>query len=939
MQKSIWKLAALAGVVGIGCLVVLQAGRGLTRPDANGDKNEGRFEDFESAGPASDPSNAAEATSLRSVPADDSESDGTDETEIGFGQYEPAGGANVASRREDDATGNPFAANLEPDPFAPDGDEAENVPPTAKSATLAGGPRFPGAAGTSAPTAGGLDFRSGSDDSPRAVTPEKVNPFAASAPDESQGGLHAASGTSGNDASSRENPFAQTDVEEPVNSSRITPTGGPFELADDANNSGTPPVNGIRASSHNVEATAGDLFESTTSEMETAVQADPASGAEGKQTDNPFGDDGPDLLGSSTDAEDDENDSGTDLSTNPPDQGYRSLPVDDSSNDAPPFGKAPPSAIPATDAESDRPVNNEPPTEAEPFPSFERTPMPRSMAEPKSAKRLRPDPAAFEGNSTVSEPPVRLGTSDAADDPSSTPEPTTIEEKNTPQFPEADRPETLPDPISDEPDRISPKPKAVRLVPPTEDDLSGDATIDESAPIGPKRPQLSIVKQAPRQARLGEPLIYSIVVQNLGGSPAHQVIVEDRIPKRTRLTGTIPQAEMFEKKLIWKLGTLKPKEERKIQVRVVPVEEGQIGSIATVNFVAEVASRTLITAPSLKLELTGPQQTEVGRRVTFRFKVINDGTSDATGVVIRNLMPPELKHSGGNDLEYEVGTLPAGKSREVSLTVSAVQAGSVLNKAVVTADGDLSADAAARLRIDEAALEITRTGPERHFLGRSATFLIRVTNKAKQPIGPLTIVEKVPTGLEFISASDGGQYNAVQRTVAWRIDRMLVPTESHEVSLALSAKAIGVHSGMVTASGPGGRRAAIESRSKVVGLAALSANVDGLGGPVAVGESVSLKLSISNRGNAAAKGVRLRVELPDQLTLAGSEGPAKATVNGSEISFEPLPSVAARGETTLTVVLKAVRAGDARLKVLLDADHMSRPIAREEAIVIFADGR
>ena len=486
----------------------------------------------------------------------------------------------------------------------------------------------------------------------------------------------------------------------------------------------------------------------------------------------------------------------------------------------------------------------------------------------------------------------------------------------------------------EQPNRLTPYPKAVRLVPPTNDDLAGDATIDANSPRGPQRPQLNIVKQAPPNAVLGQSMIYSIVVKNVGNSSAAQVTVEDHIPRGTKLTGTIPQAEMYKKTLVWKLGTLKPNEQRKIQVRVVPFEAGEIGSVATVNFVTEVAARTLVTAPSLKLSLASPPSANVGGKVTLTFKVTNDGTSKATGVVLRNLVPSQLSHPGGKDLEYDVGDLAAGQTRDINLQLTAAKVGKAVTKAVITADGNLNAEATANIDVVGSQLELTRSGPKRRYLGRPAEYTNRVTNKAGTSVGPITIVETIPAGLKFVKATNGGQFNQARRTVAWQIDQ-LAAGESKDVGVELTAIVKGTQSSRVTAVGPSGGAASVESQTDiVVGSAALSANLTGITGPTPVGETVTLQVRVANRGNEPASGVRVRLQLSEQLTFVTSDGPVKATAANGEVSFAPLQAIGPKKEQVLTIVLKAIRPGEARLKVQIDSDQLSRPLTRDDALVI-----
>ena len=132
----------------------------------------------------------------------------------------------------------------------------------------------------------------------------------------------------------------------------------------------------------------------------------------------------------------------------------------------------------------------------------------------------------------------------------------------------------------------------------TPTDYIGVGTVSAETPSTPQQAQLTIQKQAPEDAVLGQDLIYSILVKNIGHSPAHNVVVEDLVPKGSELKGTDPQAQMTpEKKLVWQLGTMRPGAERRIRIKVVPTTAGQIGSVATVAFEAAVASRTIINAP------------------------------------------------------------------------------------------------------------------------------------------------------------------------------------------------------------------------------------------------------------------------------------------------------------------------------------------------------
>src|SRR5690606_25163354 len=173
----------------------------------------------------------------------------------------------------------------------------------------------------------------------------------------------------------------------------------------------------------------------------------------------------------------------------------------------------------------------------------------------------------------------------------------------------------------------------------TSADFIGVGTISPDTPSTPQQAQLTIEKHAPADAALGQELIYSILVRNIGRSDAKNVVVEDLVPKGTELQGTDPQAHMTpDKKLVWKLGTMNPGKSQTIRIEDTPGEAGQIGSVAPVSCEAAVASRTVVTAPSLRLELSGPDEVRVGVYARNIFSLTNGGSADGSNVYTRNII-------------------------------------------------------------------------------------------------------------------------------------------------------------------------------------------------------------------------------------------------------------------------------------------------------------
>jgi uncharacterized repeat protein (TIGR01451 family) len=400
--------------------------------------------------------------------------------------------------------------------------------------------------------------------------------------------------------------------------------------------------------------------------------------------------------------------------------------------------------------------------------------------------------------------------------------------------------------------------------------------------------------------------------------------------------GTVPQAELDEAsgQLIWHLGKIDAGDVRTIKVKVVPTQAGSIGSVATVSFEAAVAARIVITAPELQLTMQGPDEVSVGEQAPFRFTATNVGSADAHGAYIRNLIPQGFEHPGGNDLEYEIGVLAKGQSKDVDLTLRAVAPGQFENHAILGAEGDLTVEASRHVTVLTSRLTIQRQGPANRFVGRSAHFANTITNQSSKPLTDVTVVETVPAGVQFEAASDGGRFDPQARTITWRVPQ-LEPGGQRQLQTVLVPAEVGERLSTVTASNPQGNEVQAQSRLLVAGFSSLKIDVAHDGAPVPIGEDVALRLSIKNRGTAPASQVKMLIEVPPQMRFVNAKGPVKYRVVGDNlIEFETVSTLPIDAEQEFDIVLTAAEKGDARVRVELQAAELSSPLNEEELVVI-----
>ena len=471
---------------------------------------------------------------------------------------------------------------------------------------------------------------------------------------------------------------------------------------------------------------------------------------------------------------------------------------------------------------------------------------------------------------------------------------------------------------------------------------TGDVPAGTGGASRKPRPKLSIEKRAPDTAVLGRPMVYEIVVKNSGVVAAQGVTVEDVVPSGLQIEATKPQAQLDGRRLSWRLGTLEPGASETIAVRVIPLSEGTVGGVATVHFDNQ-REGAASTGPRLQINVDAPRKATVGQTVAVTFKIRNLGSTLATGVLIHNVLPAGLRHPAGDDLEFEIGDLPPGGVREVTLQMQAAQAGTAVNRSIVTADGAVSEEAVTQLDLIGPALDVARTGTRRLNPGKKGRFVNTVTNPTTNPLARVTLTETVPSGLEFVEAGEGGRYDESRRTVTWELGP-LGPREARSVSLSLGTAGRGSQISVVRASDPSGASGEAVGTLQVVGTPALSIEAPDLPGAIDAGQEAQATYRIYNRGTDAALNSRVVLSIPGNLEVVTVDGPVKyqsGAVGGArqrtEIRLDPIRSIDVKKFAEIRLTLRGRAAGGGRVKVQAACDQAADPILREDDLQVVAE--
>ena len=388
--------------------------------------------------------------------------------------------------------------------------------------------------------------------------------------------------------------------------------------------------------------------------------------------------------------------------------------------------------------------------------------------------------------------------------------------------------------------------------------------------------------------------------------------------------------------MVWDLGTLSVGEERTVEMELIPTEEGELGSVATVTMAAQASAKSRCTRPELALRLTSNPQVLEGQQQVVQIEISNPGSGNATGVMLIENLPQGVSHEAGPALEYEIGTLRPGETRRMDLILTAEQAGRINNVMTARADANLRVEASCEFEIIAPELHLTIEGPQRRYLERPATYHINVDNPGTATANEVQLVTHLPKGLQFVSANNLGEYDASSHTVRWSLAE-LPANERGTVELV----ALPVEPGeqVLQASTNAGQK--LEDRAEkavlVEGLAALTFEVTDRQGLIEVGGETTYEIVIANQGSKAAANVEVVVVMPPGMRALAGQGETRSTIQGERVTFAPLPQLAPKAETTLRVQAQGARPGDQRVRVLVKSDELQQPITKEVNTRVYAD--
>jgi uncharacterized repeat protein (TIGR01451 family) len=258
------------------------------------------------------------------------------------------------------------------------------------------------------------------------------------------------------------------------------------------------------------------------------------------------------------------------------------------------------------------------------------------------------------------------------------------------------------------------------------------------------------------------------------------------------------------------IGKLEPGNSRTIRLKVSGHEAGSMAGCLGVHYTPALCVKTEFVKPELELVKEAPGQANACEAIAVRYKITNNGTAAARGVVIRDELPswvslgagtgdPEPKKevkkndktktakkksedsdkkAGAKDegakkspnedskkatARFDVGDLEPGQSREFTTKLHANKGGKIAGAAFATTENDLTVRSReTTTQVRQVKLKTEISGPDAAYVNNPANYTITVKNEGDAKAQNVRLRVRIGDKARFVRlrTSEGKNENA-----------------------------------------------------------------------------------------------------------------------------------------------------------------------------------
>ncbi len=460
--------------------------------------------------------------------------------------------------------------------------------------------------------------------------------------------------------------------------------------------------------------------------------------------------------------------------------------------------------------------------------------------------------------------------------------------------------------------------------------------------IARKSPALSVQTLGPERITVGKESAYEVVVENSGQVAADDVSVRIGLPPwadvlaaeastgATQSMHTQQEGNQFQ----WKVGRLEARSQQRLTLRIVPRQRRPIDLAVSWNY-NPVVSQTVIEVeePSLEISLHGPRELLFGKKDIYRLELENTGNGAAEDVLI-TLQP--IGSSGAQPVRHRLGTIAAGEKSVIELEITARQAGQLTVQVKAEGGNGVQAELSESILVRRGHLQLEVDGPAVQYVGTEASYTVHATNDGNAAAENVEIVAELPEGARYLAHDNNGILSENKDAVTWQVSSF-APGEQLDLTVKCRLGKAGESRLQVSGAADTGLEASASAATKVEAIADLVLDVEDPAGPVAVGDEATYQLTIQNRGTKHADAVDVVVFFSHGIEPVGAEGATYKLAPG-QVVFDPIPSVPAGEEVTLTIKARGEKPGNHIFRAEVHCKPLGTRLLSEETTRFYQGG-
>lgn len=466
-----------------------------------------------------------------------------------------------------------------------------------------------------------------------------------------------------------------------------------------------------------------------------------------------------------------------------------------------------------------------------------------------------------------------------------------------------------------------------------------ETVVSQAFPTGELNSSAIVVHTVmPREVRVNQDYQYELQVCNLTGGTLENVVVTHENQNNFNLVSSNPSSsEGANGTRQWVLGSLGPNATETILVTGRASSAGISSNCVGVSYNNLLCAETRVVEPALALRKTATPEVLLCDTIEIKYTVTNTGTGACDNVVVTDALPAGLTTADGKTgVRFNAGTIGAGQSKDFVVQAKANRTGRFSSAATATSDCGADASAAATTTIvRQPKLAITSDCVERVFIGRNVDFTFNLANSGDAACENTTVSATVPSGAEFVSASNGGTLQGGR--VVWNAGTVSADGGTRSLTMTVRPTGAGTLSSRAEANCVCAAEGPVNTTCEVSveGIPAILLEVVDSPDPIRVGESVTYTITVTNQGSATANQIRVVCSIPDEMTFVSAAGATNGSNTGQNVTFAPLPTLAPKASATFRVTVRANAAGNVRFGTSMTSQVFQRPIEETEATYLY----